>query len=78
MGRGRGRGRDEGKGWRDSDGAIESLVLPGCEQEEGTLGQQRVNAPENVGVFHCEGDKSVARSTYLFRKPQTESLGFPE
>lgn len=45
---GRGRGRDEGKGWRDSDGAIESLVLPGCEQEEGTLGQQRVNAPENA------------------------------
>lgn len=41
---GRRRGRDEGKGWRDSDGSIESLVLPGCGKEEGTLGQQRANA----------------------------------
>lgn len=46
MGRrkGRGRQRDEGKGWRDSDGAIERLILSGCGKEGSRLGQQRANA----------------------------------
>lgn len=35
-----GEGRDEGTGWRDSGGEIESLVLSGCGKEEGVLGQQ--------------------------------------
>lgn len=36
-------GKDEGKGWRDSDGAIERLILSGCGKEDSRLAQQRAN-----------------------------------
>lgn len=39
-----GGGEGGGEGWRDSDGAIKSLVLSGCGKEEGILGQQTANA----------------------------------